>query len=68
MGLMIGIELTTACNEIRSELLHEYKIFTGASSNKNTLRILPALNITKVEADLFLDAFKKVMSKSLINS
>jgi acetylornithine aminotransferase len=32
-------------------------MFTGSSSEKHTLRILPALNITKAEIDLFLTAF-----------
>jgi acetylornithine/N-succinyldiaminopimelate aminotransferase len=62
-GLMIGIELETACAEIRNELLKKHKIFTGNSSCKNTLRILPALNITRKEADIFLEAFSEVTSK-----
>jgi acetylornithine aminotransferase len=57
MGLMIGIELYEPCARVRTELLHKHKIFTGTSSNKNTLRILPPLTIRKVEVDLFLDAF-----------
>lgn len=69
LGLMIGIELNVPCAEIRNELLYKHCIFTGSSSNKNTLRILPALNITKVEADTFLQAFDSVMrSKKIINS
>ena len=43
-GLMIGVELEIACTEIRNTLLTEYKMFTGSSSDKNTIRILPALN------------------------
>lgn len=42
---------------LRNELLHKHKMFTGSSSEKHTLRILPALNITKAEIDLFLTAF-----------
>lgn len=67
MGLMIGVEVNMPCNLIRNELLMRHKIFTGSSSHKNTLRILPALNITKKEADVFLQAFKNVMSKQLIS-
>jgi acetylornithine aminotransferase len=33
-------------------------MFTGSASNKNTLRILPPLTITKAEVDLFLTAFQ----------
>jgi acetylornithine/N-succinyldiaminopimelate aminotransferase len=56
-GLMIGIQLEMPCAEIRNELLHKHKIFTGSSSEKHTLRILPALNITKAEMNAFLTAF-----------
>ena len=57
MGLMIGVELEEPCAALRSRLLKEHHIFTGSSSNKNTLRLLPPLTIGKHEADLFLDAF-----------
>ena len=56
-GLMIGIQLEMPCAEIRNDLLYTHKIFTGSASEKNTLRILPALNITKAEIDIFLTAF-----------
>ena len=65
-GLMIGVELEIPCAEIRNTLLKEHRIFTGSSSDKNTIRILPALNIKKEEADVFLNAFKTVMSKTLV--
>jgi acetylornithine/N-succinyldiaminopimelate aminotransferase len=65
-GLMIGVELEMPCAEIRTALLNEHRIFTGSSSDKNTIRILPALNIKKEEADLFLNAFKSVLSKTLV--
>lgn len=68
LGLMVGIELDIPCAAIRNELLHEHKMFTGSSSDKNTLRILPALNITKQEIDMFLGAFKNVLSKQLLKS
>jgi acetylornithine/N-succinyldiaminopimelate aminotransferase len=61
-GLMIGIELAVPCAGIRNKLLHDHHIFTGASSDKHTLRILPALTITRAEADLFLAAFAKVLT------
>ena len=65
-GLMVGVELEIPCADIRNTLLKEYKMFTGSSSDKNTIRILPALSITKEELDLFLQAFKSVMSKVLV--
>lgn len=56
-GLMVGIQLEIPCADVRNELLHKHKIFTGSSSEKHTLRILPALNVTKTEIDMFLTAF-----------
>lgn len=61
MGLMIGIELNQSCAPVRNALLQRYKIFTGSSSNKNVLRILPPLTITKNEVDIFLEAFNSVL-------
>ncbi len=63
LGLMIGVELENPCAALRNELLHKHKIFTGASSHKNTLRILPALTIKTEELAIFLEAFKTVVSK-----
>jgi acetylornithine/N-succinyldiaminopimelate aminotransferase len=64
-GLMIGIELHEPCAGIRKALLDEFCIFTGSSSNKNTLRLLPALTISKSEADQFLKAFSTILSKKV---
>lgn len=63
LGLMIGVELEEVCAPIRNKLLTEYKMFLGSSSDKNTIRILPALNIKKEDIDSFLTAFKTVLSK-----
>jgi len=56
-GLMIGIELPEELKEVKKNLLFKHKIFTG-EAKPNVLRLLPALNITKVEADIFLEALK----------
>lgn len=60
-GLMIGIEFDFPIAEIRSKLLYDKHIFTGSSSNKNTIRLLPPLNITKKEVDEFIQALKGVL-------
>lgn len=62
-GLMFGIELKIPSAPFRNKLLSNFKILTGNASCPNTLRILPALNITKTELDVFIDAFK-ILSKS----
>ncbi|MDQ3291957.1 MAG: aspartate aminotransferase family protein [Bacteroidota bacterium] len=63
-GLMIGVELPDNAAPTRKQLLEEHHIFLGSSSNKNTIRILPALNLQKQEADFFLEAFQAVLAKT----
>lgn len=65
LGLMIGVELHTACAPVRNDLLFKHRIFTGSSSDKNTLRILPALNLSKSDANIFIDAFNQVLPNTL---
>ena len=60
-GMMIGIELEQECAVIRKQLLFDHKIFTGSSSDKNTIRLLPALTVTTKEIDIFIDALKEVL-------
>jgi acetylornithine/N-succinyldiaminopimelate aminotransferase len=64
-GLMLGVQMETPCAEIRRELLFKHKIFTGSSSDKKTIRILPPLNITKEEAGVFLESFAAVMEHAM---
>ncbi|MBS1536661.1 MAG: aspartate aminotransferase family protein [Bacteroidetes bacterium] len=62
-GLMIGIELHKPCAEIRKKLLFEHHIFTGSSSETNTIRLLPSLALKREEADVFLKAFRVVLEE-----
>ena len=62
-GLMIGIDLDFPVAAFRKKLVKEYQLFTGSASNPNTIRLLPPLTITKVEADMFLDIFEKGLSE-----
>lgn len=54
-GLMIGIDLPAALKDVKKNLLFKHKIFTG-ESKPNVIRLLPALNITRTEADILLEA------------
>ena len=54
LGLMIGLEYNEPIKELRKHLVFEEHVFTGSSSKPNVMRLLPPLNITKKEADLFL--------------
>ncbi|WP_407482279.1 aspartate aminotransferase family protein [Elizabethkingia meningoseptica] len=58
VGLMVGIELEMPCAEVRNNLLLKHKMLTGNASNKNTLRVLPSLTVSKVEIDQFVNALK----------
>ncbi len=60
-GLMIGIEMHEEFAHVRKDLLMKYSIFTG-EAKPNTIRLLPALNITKTEADLFLESFASLLN------
>jgi acetylornithine aminotransferase len=61
-GLMIGIELPESLKEVKKNLLFKHGIFTG-EAKPNVIRLLPALNITKTEADIFLHALKTELAE-----
>ena len=54
-GLMIGIDLPAEKSAVRKNLLFKHHIFTG-EAKPNVIRLLPALNLTKEHADVFLEA------------
>jgi acetylornithine aminotransferase len=56
---MLGLEFDYDVAELRKKLIYNQHIFTGGSSNKNLIRILPALNITEKDIDVFFEALKK---------
>jgi len=55
-GLMIGIDLPAERSGVKKNLLFKHHIFTG-EAKPNVIRLLPALNLTKAHADLFLEKF-----------
>ena len=59
-GLMIGIEIEESASELRRRLVYEEHVFTGGAG-QHTVRLLPALNIGKKEADSFMTHFEKVL-------
>ena len=61
-GLMLGLEFDFEVAELRKKLIYEHHLFTGGASNKHILRILPALNITKAQMDVFFDKLKIALS------
>lgn len=59
-GLMIGMEFSDSIKTLRTRLVKEQHVFTGAAST-NILRLLPPLCLTKAEADDFLSRLKQVL-------
>ncbi len=56
-GLMIGIDLPAEMAHVKKNLLSRHRIFTG-EAKPNVIRLLPALNLTLADADIFLQALK----------
>lgn len=56
-GLMIGFDVDESHKDLRKNLLHTHKIFTG-EAKPNVIRLLPALTIGKNEIDMLVNAIK----------
>jgi len=61
-GLMLGLEFDFQVADLRKKLIHEHFLFTGGAKDKTVLRILPALNITKQDLDVFFTTLKIALS------
>jgi Ornithine/acetylornithine aminotransferase len=57
-GLMIGFDVPPALKDLKKNILYKHHIFTG-ESKPNVIRLLPALNISRQEIDLFIVALKQ---------
>ncbi|MFK7949388.1 MAG: aspartate aminotransferase family protein [Saprospiraceae bacterium] len=64
-GLMIGIDFDFPVKALRTKLVKEHQLFTGSAGNPNTIRLLPPLNVTKAEADLFLEIFERGLNAQI---
>ena len=60
-GLMIGIEIAGSAADLRRRLLFERRIFTGGAG-LTTVRLLPALSLTREQADTFLANFEEILN------
>ncbi len=61
-GLMLGLEFDFEVGPLRKELIYNKHIFTGGSSNKNLLRILPPLTLQKKHFDLFFQRLEEALN------
>lgn len=59
-GLIIGLEFEQPIKEMRSKLIYQEHVFTGASG-ANILRLLPPLCLSMAQADEFIKRLKKVL-------
>jgi len=57
-GLMIGFDAPETHKDLKKQLLAKHRIFTG-EAKPNVIRLLPALNIQKKDADKIIDAIKQ---------
>ena len=62
-GLMLGLEFNFEVGALRKTLIYDKKIFTGGSSNKNLLRILPPLTVQKKHIDYFFKSLKEALTE-----
>ena len=62
-GLMLGLEFNFEVGALRKILIYDKKIFTGGSSNKNILRILPPLTVQKKHIDYFFKSLKEALTE-----
>ncbi|HEY1045968.1 MAG TPA: aminotransferase class III-fold pyridoxal phosphate-dependent enzyme [Bacteroidia bacterium] len=61
-GFMVGLEFEFPVTVMRKQLMNEYSVLTGTSSDPNTIRLLPALNIGRTEIDQLKLAFERVLN------
>lgn len=74
-GLMIGFDVPEQLKDLKKNLLHKHKIFTG-EAKPNVIRLLPSLALNKSDADIFLKALNtevfylvsQVENTSLVNA
>ena len=63
-GLMIGIELPKACPELVDVARDEYKLILNVTAG-SVIRLLPALNIDKTQADQLVERIVKMVKAFL---
>ncbi len=64
-GLMIGLEFEFPIAELKNTLTNEYNMLMGTASNKNVIRLLPALNVQQRDTNSFNEALHSILSNQL---
>ncbi|RMG40415.1 MAG: aspartate aminotransferase family protein [Candidatus Dadabacteria bacterium] len=60
-GLLIGIELKSKAGPIIKELFKR-KVLVGSATDGKTIRLLPPLNVSRTECDMFLEALEDALT------
>jgi len=60
-GLMIGMDIDQGAARVRSSLVQDHRILTGNASNPKTVRLLPALNVSREELGRFVQALSSTL-------
>jgi len=56
---MLGIDFGFPISDLRKDLLYSNKIFTGSSSDRSVIRLLPPLSINEEHISRFIEGLKK---------
>ena len=68
MGCMIGLKMPFPVKAFRSLLVEKFGVFTGSSSQPDTLRILPPLTVSESELNEFIEKFTACLSAYQLTS
>lgn len=68
MGCMIGLKMPFPVKAFRSLLVEKFGVFTGSSSQPDTLRILPPLTVSESEVNEFIEKFTACLSAYQLTS
>lgn len=63
-GLMLGLEFDFNVGGLRKSLIYDHQIFTGGSSNKKLIRILPPLIVKQIHFDHLFQALKTELKRN----
>lgn len=61
IGLMIGFDVPESHKNLKRNLLHDFKIFTG-EAKPNVIRLLPSLALTMEDASSFITSLKAAIA------
>jgi len=59
---MLGLEFDFEVGPLRKDLIFKHHIFTGGSSNKKLIRILPPLTLKESHFDQFFEALESELN------